>query len=209
MVKVNELIEHFKNWYNNNKNDYDDDIDIVELIDKYTEYDYQFDINNNYEQHNHLDKIDISLTHFEYHNAINFMIDYYGLTFKDIKPDNALNYYMLYMYNEDSYFCNKLDDIIDDDDDVVVRDKRHLKIPTDDDGCFDTDILQKKYDIIKEKNVNSINKSMEEFYDEYGIYGLYIGKSFMYSLTKPYFNRYQQLCFDPTEYNKKDCEYIF
>jgi len=118
MVKVNELIEHLKNWYNDNKNDFDDDIDIVELIDKYTEYDYQFDINNNYEQHNHLDKIDISLTQYEYHNAINFMIDYYGLTFKDMKPDNALNYYMNYMYNEDSYFCNKLNDIIDDDEEL-------------------------------------------------------------------------------------------
>jgi len=214
MVNENELIEHFKNWYNDNKTDFDDDIDIVELIDKYTEYDYQFDINNEKQQHNHLDKINISLTQYEYHNAINFMIDYYGLTFKDIKPDNALNYYMLYMCNEYSYFSNKLDDIIDadDDDDVVVRDERHLKIPSDADGCFDKDFLKKKYDEIfdkRKKYGNPKKYSMKKLYDEYGIYCFYLDKDFMYSLNKPYFNRYNQFCFDTTEYDEKECEYIF
>ncbi len=34
MVNENELIEHFNNWYNDNKNDFDDDIDIFILISK-------------------------------------------------------------------------------------------------------------------------------------------------------------------------------
>ena len=99
------------------------------------------------------------------------------------------------------------DDDSSDSDDVVVRDERHLKIPTDADGCFDKDFLQKKYD-----EIIDITKRQKEFYDEYGIYGCYIRKSFMYSLNKPYWNfkTYPlQICFDPTEYDEKDCVYIF
>jgi len=119
MVNEMELLKHFENWYNDNKNEFDD-IDDIDIIHKYTEYDYQFDINNNYEEHNHLVKIDISLTQYQYHDSINFMMDEYGMTFNQLKPDNALNYYMNYMIVCDGWFCEKFDKIVsnsDDDDD--------------------------------------------------------------------------------------------
>ncbi len=87
-------------------------------------------------------------------------------------------------------------------DEFVVRDERHLKIPSDADGCFDKDFLKKKYDEIfdkRKKYGNPKKYSMEELYDEYGIYCFYLDKDFMYSLKKPYFNSYNQLCFEGSE----------
>ncbi len=104
MVNEMELLKHFENWYNDNKNEFDDDIDDIDIIYKYTEYDYQY-------------QIDISLTQYQYHDSINFMMDEYGRTFNQLKPDNALNYYMNYMIVCDDWFCEKFDKIVSNSDD--------------------------------------------------------------------------------------------
>jgi len=142
------------------------------------------------------------------------------MTYEDKKRlKNRLNDLMLdVLINNDDNDDNDDDednedtDDDDDDDNVVVRDERHLKIPTDADGCFDKDFLQKIYDEIFDENKiygNPKKYSMKKLYDEYGIYCFYLDKDFIYSLNKPYLNKYNQFCFDPTEYDEKDCEYIF
>lgn len=101
MVNEVELLNHFKKWYNDYKQDYElEDKDIIEVIEKYTEYDYQYDF-------------DTSIDTYEYHYALQFMIDYYEYHFCQLNPDNALCYHMIHMYHEEPFFSNNIDEIIE------------------------------------------------------------------------------------------------
>ena len=104
MVNDAELIKNFKIWYNENKEELiKDDIDIsdmYEVMEKYCDY---------------YDDGDIIINSYDYHNAIEFMIDYYGMTFNSLNADNGLFYYMISKYNEDSWFNKMIDAIIEED----------------------------------------------------------------------------------------------
>jgi len=101
MVNEVELMNHFNKWYNDNKEEDElEDYDTIEVIEKYTEYDYQYDF-------------DTSIDHYQYHVDLAFMIDYYEYHFCQLNPDNALYYHMVRMYHEDTFINNHIDEIIE------------------------------------------------------------------------------------------------
>ncbi len=101
MVNEVELLNHFNKWYNDYKQDYElEDYDVIEVIEKYAEYDYQYDF-------------DTSIDHYQYHNALEFMIDYYQYNFSQLRPTDALHYYMVCMYHEEPFISNNIDKIIE------------------------------------------------------------------------------------------------
>ena len=104
MVNDAELIKNFKIWYNENKEELiKDNVDIgdmYEVMEKYCDY---------------YDDGDIIINSYDYHNAIEFMIDYYGMTFNSLNADNGLFYYMINKYNEDSWFNKMIVAIIEED----------------------------------------------------------------------------------------------
>lgn len=105
---VNKLINFIK--------DYDiddlviDDLDIDDynyqyFIDKFTED--VIDFEKNKEGH-----YKFMLDQFQTMNTIKFMIAYYGYQFCEINDNLLQNYFLLYLYNEDSYFNDLIEDAI-------------------------------------------------------------------------------------------------
>jgi hypothetical protein len=119
MVNEMKLLKDFENWYNDNKNEFDDDYDDIDIIEKYTITQFDSEVERDFYFTDR--EIYIDLTHNQYHTCIDFIMNKFGMTFNELDPNNVLNYYMKYMVLCDDWFCRKfhnITDIISSDDDM-------------------------------------------------------------------------------------------
>jgi len=96
MANDDQILKDFEEWYSKREFDLKKE-GPEDLIDKFSEC---------------ITYMVYPLTHFEYHDSINFMMDEYGMSFNQLEPDNYLKYYMNYMSVCDDVFSEKLDEII-------------------------------------------------------------------------------------------------